>query len=149
MLTQPQTETPAQNLWEEPSPTALLVLADGTVIEGTGLGAHDGQHAWGRSVRQADRGGGVEFPARAPHERPKARMEGTIFQPQKLAGPHDMLGPRRLGTGFAPRIAASPHSAIVHEDNEGMRPFEQSLGEPRRAVERGRDHAQTEWRLRR
>ncbi len=41
MLTQPQTTTPAQrpDLWAEPKPTALLVLADGTVIEGVGLGA--------------------------------------------------------------------------------------------------------------
>jgi carbamoyl-phosphate synthase small subunit len=35
MLTQPQTET----RWDEPAPTALLVLADGTVLEGTGFGA--------------------------------------------------------------------------------------------------------------
>ncbi len=35
MLTQPQTETH----WDEPAPTALLVLADGTVLEGTGFGA--------------------------------------------------------------------------------------------------------------
>jgi carbamoyl-phosphate synthase small subunit len=34
MLTQPQTETH----WDEPAPTALLVLADGTVLEGTGFG---------------------------------------------------------------------------------------------------------------
>jgi len=39
MLTQPQTTTPARDLWAEPKPTALLVLADGTVIEGVGLGA--------------------------------------------------------------------------------------------------------------
>ena len=41
MLTQPQTATPAEglDLWAEPKPTALLVLADGTVIEGVGLGA--------------------------------------------------------------------------------------------------------------
>ena len=41
MLTQPQTTTPAEgpDLWAEPKPTALLVLADGTVIEGIGLGA--------------------------------------------------------------------------------------------------------------
>ena len=35
MLTQPQTEA----LWDEPKPTALLVLADGTVLEGFGFGA--------------------------------------------------------------------------------------------------------------
>ncbi len=35
MLTQPHTE----GVWEEPQPTALLVLADGTVLEGFGLGA--------------------------------------------------------------------------------------------------------------
>ena len=35
MLTQPQTETH----WDEPKPTALLVLADGTVLEGFGFGA--------------------------------------------------------------------------------------------------------------
>jgi carbamoyl-phosphate synthase small subunit len=35
MLTQPQTEP----LWADPKPTALLVLADGTVLEGFGLGA--------------------------------------------------------------------------------------------------------------
>jgi carbamoyl-phosphate synthase small subunit len=35
MLTQPQTE----QLWNEPEPTALLVLADGTVLEGFGFGA--------------------------------------------------------------------------------------------------------------
>jgi carbamoyl-phosphate synthase small subunit len=36
MLTQPQTETGG---WDEPRPTALLVLADGTVLEGFGFGA--------------------------------------------------------------------------------------------------------------
>jgi len=35
MLTQPQ----PQQAWHEPKPTALLVLADGTVLEGTGFGA--------------------------------------------------------------------------------------------------------------
>jgi carbamoyl-phosphate synthase small subunit len=35
MLTQPQTHT----LWDDPEPTALLVLADGTVLEGFGFGA--------------------------------------------------------------------------------------------------------------
>jgi len=35
MLTQPQT----QSLWDEPAPTALLVLANGTVLEGVGFGA--------------------------------------------------------------------------------------------------------------
>jgi carbamoyl-phosphate synthase small subunit len=35
MSTQPQSHT----AWEEPKPTALLVLADGTVLEGFGLGA--------------------------------------------------------------------------------------------------------------
>jgi carbamoyl-phosphate synthase small subunit len=35
MLTQPQ----KQSLWDEPRPTALLVLADGTVLEGFGFGA--------------------------------------------------------------------------------------------------------------
>jgi carbamoyl-phosphate synthase small subunit len=35
MLTQPQT----QSLWDDPKPTALLVLADGTVLEGSGFGA--------------------------------------------------------------------------------------------------------------
>ena len=35
MLTQPQTK----QLWDEPKPTALLVLADGTVLEGFGFGA--------------------------------------------------------------------------------------------------------------
>jgi carbamoyl-phosphate synthase small subunit len=35
MLTQPHTHT----LWDEPKPTALLVLADGTVLEGFGFGA--------------------------------------------------------------------------------------------------------------
>jgi carbamoyl-phosphate synthase small subunit len=40
MPTQPQTDTlkPAQE-WDEPAPTALLVLADGTVLEGIGFGA--------------------------------------------------------------------------------------------------------------
>src|SRR5947208_16297705 len=37
MPTQPQPH--AQRQWEEPKPTALLVLADGTVLEGTGFGA--------------------------------------------------------------------------------------------------------------
>ncbi len=35
MPTQPQT----QPIWDDPKPTALLVLADGTVLEGTGFGA--------------------------------------------------------------------------------------------------------------
>jgi carbamoyl-phosphate synthase small subunit len=35
MLTQPQT----QSFWDDPKPTALLVLADGTVLEGSGFGA--------------------------------------------------------------------------------------------------------------
>jgi carbamoyl-phosphate synthase small subunit len=35
MLTQPQ----PQRMWDEPKPTALLVLADGTVLEGRGFGA--------------------------------------------------------------------------------------------------------------
>ena len=35
MLTQPQT----QGSWEDAKPTALLVLADGTVLEGVGFGA--------------------------------------------------------------------------------------------------------------
>ncbi len=35
MLTQPQ----PQQVWDEPKPTALLVLADGTVLEGQGFGA--------------------------------------------------------------------------------------------------------------
>jgi carbamoyl-phosphate synthase small subunit len=35
MLTQPQTRP----LWDDPKPTALLVLADGTVLEGLGFGA--------------------------------------------------------------------------------------------------------------
>ena len=35
MLTQPQ----PQPAWDEPKPTALLVLADGTVLEGQGFGA--------------------------------------------------------------------------------------------------------------
>ena len=37
MPTQPQPQS--HGLWEEPKPTALLVLADGTVLEGTGFGA--------------------------------------------------------------------------------------------------------------
>src|ERR1700733_7500341 len=39
MQTQPQTQSPPRPLWEEPKPTALLVLADGTVLEGHGFGA--------------------------------------------------------------------------------------------------------------
>ena len=35
MQTQPQTKS----AWDDPKPTALLVLADGTVLEGTGFGA--------------------------------------------------------------------------------------------------------------
>jgi len=37
--------TPTQPVWREPEPTALLVLADGSVLEGFGLGA--GGHAVG------------------------------------------------------------------------------------------------------
>src|SRR5213595_879045 len=33
------TQLDAANAWPEPKPTALLVLADGTVLEGFGLGA--------------------------------------------------------------------------------------------------------------
>src|SRR3984885_8725510 len=33
------TQTQPQALWDEPKPTALLVLADGTVLEGIGFGA--------------------------------------------------------------------------------------------------------------
>src|SRR5271155_1318790 len=35
------TQTPASSTrgWDDPKPTALLVLADGTVLEGVGLGA--------------------------------------------------------------------------------------------------------------
>src|SRR6201981_534193 len=36
MLTQPKA---SQTIWDEPQATALLVLADGTVLEGFGLGA--------------------------------------------------------------------------------------------------------------
>ena len=37
MPTQPPTEAPgAAALWDDPKPTALLVLADGTVLEGVG-----------------------------------------------------------------------------------------------------------------
>src|SRR6202166_2686250 len=40
MPTQPQTGAPKTTLeWDEPAPTALLVLADGTVLEGVGFGA--------------------------------------------------------------------------------------------------------------
>jgi carbamoyl-phosphate synthase small subunit len=39
MSTQPQTGAPPSGLWDEPKPTALLVLADGTVLEGMGFGA--------------------------------------------------------------------------------------------------------------
>src|SRR6202167_131598 len=40
MPTQPQTGAPkAAQEWDEPKPTALLVLADGTVLEGIGFGA--------------------------------------------------------------------------------------------------------------
>ena len=35
MQTQPQSRT----IWDDPKPTALLVLADGTVLEGFGFGA--------------------------------------------------------------------------------------------------------------
>ncbi len=37
MQTQPQTQS--SSLWDDPKPTALLVLADGTVLEGIGFGA--------------------------------------------------------------------------------------------------------------
>src|ERR1035438_8175088 len=37
-MTQPS-PTPTGTYWDEPKPTALLVLADGTVLEGYGLGA--------------------------------------------------------------------------------------------------------------
>src|ERR1700722_15760681 len=40
MPTQPQTGVPEHaREWDEPAPTALLVLADGTVLEGIGFGA--------------------------------------------------------------------------------------------------------------
>jgi carbamoyl-phosphate synthase small subunit len=40
MQTQPQTKAPRFDAaWEDPKPTALLVLADGTVLEGIGFGA--------------------------------------------------------------------------------------------------------------
>jgi carbamoyl-phosphate synthase small subunit len=40
MPTQPPTDAPsAAALWDDPKPTALLVLADGTVLEGMGFGA--------------------------------------------------------------------------------------------------------------
>src|SRR6202451_4823509 len=40
MPTQPPTGAPkAAQEWDEPKPTALLVLADGTVLEGVGFGA--------------------------------------------------------------------------------------------------------------
>src|SRR5215831_6792003 len=40
-MTQPQGKSTAAkgDTWDEPKPTALLVLADGTVLEGFGLGA--------------------------------------------------------------------------------------------------------------
>ena len=34
-----QTQISSSGAWDEPKPTALLVLADGTVLEGFGLGA--------------------------------------------------------------------------------------------------------------
>src|SRR5215813_9334884 len=34
-----QTKAASTGAWDEPKPTALLVLADGTVLEGVGLGA--------------------------------------------------------------------------------------------------------------
>src|SRR6202142_4585220 len=34
-----QTKAPPSGAWDEPKPTALLVLADGTVLEGAGFGA--------------------------------------------------------------------------------------------------------------
>ena len=39
MPTQPQSSDDTGPLWDEPKPTALLVLADGTVLEGIGFGA--------------------------------------------------------------------------------------------------------------
>ncbi len=39
MPTQPRTGAPAGAPWDEPKPTALLVLADGTVLQGQGFGA--------------------------------------------------------------------------------------------------------------
>jgi carbamoyl-phosphate synthase small subunit len=39
MPTQPQTQALRDTLWDDPKPTALLVLADGTVLEGIGFGA--------------------------------------------------------------------------------------------------------------
>jgi carbamoyl-phosphate synthase small subunit len=39
MQTQPQSKPQASGVWEEPRPTAVLVLADGTVLEGFGFGA--------------------------------------------------------------------------------------------------------------
>ena len=39
MPTQPQTGAPNGGPWDDPKPTALLVLADGTVLEGFGFGA--------------------------------------------------------------------------------------------------------------
>jgi carbamoyl-phosphate synthase small subunit len=34
-----ETQTSAASAWSDPTTTALLVLADGTVLEGFGLGA--------------------------------------------------------------------------------------------------------------
>src|SRR5580658_11238873 len=40
MPTQPQSSTPNSSAhWDEPKATALLVMADGTVLEGIGFGA--------------------------------------------------------------------------------------------------------------
>jgi len=41
--------------WDEPKPTALLVLADGTVLEGVGLGAT------GHAVGEHQQCRGLEF----------------------------------------------------------------------------------------
>ncbi len=40
---QPQNGSPSADSWNEPTPTALLVLADGTVLKGFGIGA-EGHH---------------------------------------------------------------------------------------------------------
>jgi carbamoyl-phosphate synthase small subunit len=39
MPTQPQSQSAPPSPWDDPKPTALLVLADGTVLEGIGFGA--------------------------------------------------------------------------------------------------------------
>ena len=48
MQTQPQSHT----LWDDPKPTALLVLADGTVLEGFGFGAPATRSARSASTRR-------------------------------------------------------------------------------------------------